>query len=253
MTSHVLDTVLADAGPSLITADRDGGASLKPTDLVAGHLFPVGVRAAVFDVVGTLVEPSPSVAEAYASAAARQGLVADVPVLAERFGNAWKRQEDLDAAAAVAFATSREREHERWRGIVQDVFGDLADPVTISRIFDDLWRHFADPAAWQATRFGPNLVQHALDAGLEVVLASNFDERLFDVAAGVEPLVKAARVFPSSEIGWRKPATEFFRAVEWRLGLGPSELVMVGDNPALDVAAARRAGWHAFLVPASDQ
>ena len=60
-----------------------------------------------------------------------------------------------------------------------------------------------------------------------------------------EPLTLAEHVFASSELGWRKPSAEFFRAVERRLGRKPHELLLVGDDPELDVAAARRAGWHA--------
>ena len=65
------------------------------------------------------------------------------------------------------------------------------------------------------------------------------------IAAVVEPLTLADHVFASSELGWRKPAAAFFRAVEQRLGLRPEELLLVGDDPELDVAAALRAGWQA--------
>jgi putative hydrolase of the HAD superfamily len=217
-----------------------------------GHSwFPPGVKGAVFDVVGTLVEPSPSVAAAYQQAARRQGLNISEAELSGRFASAWKRQEAIDAVAQPPYATSREREQQRWRGVVHDVFAGLADPSTADDIFDDLWRHFARPTAWQATELGLALVADAIDAGLEVALASNFDERLFEVAETVEPLVQAAHVFPSSELGWRKPSPAFFRAVEERLNLLPAELVMFGDNAELDVAAAQRAGWHAVLLPSS--
>lgn len=211
--------------------------------------FPEGVKAAVFDVVGTLVEPSPSVAAAYEQAARRQGVDVTEAELSPRFGAAWKRQESIDAVAHPPHATSREREEQRWREIVHDVFDGLATPAITEAIFRDLWRHFALPDAWQATELGSALVADAVDAGLEIALASNFDERLFDVAVAVEPLMHAAHVFPSSELGWRKPSPAFFRAVEARLGLQPSELVMFGDNAELDVAAAQRAGWHAVLLP----
>lgn len=211
-------------------------------------VFPRGVRAAVFDVVGTLVEPSPSVADAYAHAAARYGVAADPVELETLFSAAWKQQERIDAAVVPAYETSRRRERQRWQQIVLDVFADRCDTVTAERIFDDLWEHFGLPTAWTPTRQGPLMVQAALDAGLEVVLASNFDERLYDVASVLEPLSLASRVFPSSELGWRKPAVEFYRAVEMRLGLEPAALVMFGDNPVLDVAAARAAGWHAVLL-----
>ena len=209
------------------------------------------MKVVVFDVVGTLVEPWPRVSRAYAEAGRRQGVELVEDVIAKRFAAAWRRQEAIDAAVQPAHATSRQREHQRWQGIVRDVFAGLADADTSDAIFEDLWQHFALPSAWQATAHGPELVAAALDAGLQVALASNFDERLFEVAAAVEPLMQAAHVFPSSELGWRKPAAAFFRAVERRLGMKSNELVMFGDNPELDVAAARRAGWHAVLLPAN--
>ena len=52
---------------------------------------PAGVGVVVFDVVGTLVEPSPSVAVAYQHAAARHGLVVDAASI-----TSWRRQAFLN-------------------------------------------------------------------------------------------------------------------------------------------------------------
>jgi putative hydrolase of the HAD superfamily len=212
----------------------------------SGPVFPpAGVGVVVFDVVGTLVEPSPSVAVAYQQAAARHGLMVDAAVIQERFKAAWRRQEMVDAAAVPAFATSRGREAERWRAIVDEVFG--GSPVS-EAIFADLWEHFGRVEAWQPLVHGRDLVRQAIDAGVTVALASNFDERLLAIAERLEPLSWVPHVFASSEIGWRKPAPEFFRWVERRLGCGPDEVLLVGDDPELDVAAARRAGWRSLGV-----
>ncbi|MFM8414572.1 MAG: HAD-IA family hydrolase [Planctomycetota bacterium] len=207
--------------------------------------LPAGLRAVVFDVVHTLVEPWPSVAVAYHEAGARHGVELDPAVIQPRFRAAWRRQEELDAAQTPAFATSRAREADRWRQIVAEVF---ADTDATDRIFADLWAHFGRPDAWRPLPAGRDLVLAARGAGLPVVLASNFDERLLGLAAVVEPLTLADHVFASSELGWRKPAAEFFRAIERRLDLKPEQLLLVGDDPELDVAAARRAGWHARPV-----
>ena len=231
-------------------AARVGGVPADALAISDNVAFPEGVRAAVFDVVGTLIEPSPSVPDAYAVVAERHGLDVSADLLASRFADAWKRQELIDATSRPAHATSRVREWERWRGVVGDVFAGFADDATTEQMFEDLWQHFALPSAWKPTEFGPALVTAALDAGLQVALASNFDERLFEVAAVVEPLTHATHVFPSSELGWRKPAAAFFHVVEERLSMQPCELVMFGDHPELDVAAARRAGWHSVLLPA---
>jgi putative hydrolase of the HAD superfamily len=221
-----------------------GDTSLVETS--SGVVFPPeGVDVVVFDVVGTLVEPSPSVAVAYQQAALRHGLTVDASIIQQRFKAAWRRQEAIDAASVPAFATSRGREAERWRAIVDDVFEGAAPAAAI---FADLWEHFGRVEAWQPLAHGRDLVRLAIDAGVTVALASNFDERLLAIAERLEPLSWVPHVFASSEIGWRKPAPEFFRWVEQRLGCGPAEVLLVGDDPELDVAAARRAGWRSLGV-----
>ena len=222
------------------------------------------MKAFVFDVVGTLVEPWPRVSRAYAIAGHRHGIELAEDLIAKRFAIAWQRQESIDAAGTPAFATSRARELERWRGIVEDVFAHV--PAS-DAIFADLWEHFASPESWRplpegvrlmedakrsgAVVAGAALVRAAVDAGLVVALASNFDERLLAIAPVVAPLTLADHVFASSELGWRKPAPEFFREVERRLGRAAEELVLIGDDPALDIEAARRAGWQAVSIGAA--
>lgn len=191
------------------------------------------------------MEPWPPVGEAYAAAGSRHGIVLDAGVARLRFREAWRRQEMTDAAADPAFATSRERERARWRAIVGEVFGETA---ATAAIFSDLWEHFARPDAWRPLPGGADLVRAAADAGCVVALASNFDERLLAIAPHVDPLSRIDHVFASSELGWRKPAPEFFRRVEQLLGLGPDELLLVGDDPDLDVAAAQAAGWRSIRV-----
>jgi putative hydrolase of the HAD superfamily len=206
---------------------------------------PPGIDVVVFDVVGTLVEPSPPVALAYQRAAARHGVEGDVAEIQARFRAAWRRQEEIDAAAVPAFATSRAREADRWRRIVDDVF---AGQPASAAIFADLWDHFGRVDAWRPLERGRDLVQRAIDAGATVVLASNFDERLFRIAGRIEPLCWADEVFPSAEIGWRKPAPQFFRWIERRLDRPPERMLLVGDDPLLDIAAARRSGWRALAI-----
>jgi len=221
-----------------------GDTALAETS--SGVVFPPeGVDVVVFDVVGTLVEPSPSVAVAYQQAALRHGLTVDTSIIQQRFKAAWRRQEAIDAAAVPAFATSRGREAQRWQAIVDDVFEGAAPAAAI---FADLWEHFGRVEAWQPLAHGRDLVRLAIDAGVTVALASNFDERLLAIAERLEPLSWVPHVFASSEIGWRKPAPEFFRWIERRLGCGPAAVLLVGDDPELDVAAARRAGWRSLGV-----
>ena len=209
------------------------------------HELLVGVDTVVFDVVGTLLEPAPSVSEAYKESAEKFGCSLPVGEIAQRFSIAWERQESLDAQNKPAFTTNRRREYDRWRQIVFDVFED--SPVA-DKIFEDLWIHFGKPSSWQPVDQGCRLLETVREFGIEVAVASNFDERLLELAKHIEPLNGIEKIFASSELGWRKPAPQFFQAVESRLQKGPESLLLIGDDPRLDIAAAKVAGWKSMRI-----
>lgn len=62
---------------------------------------------------------------------------------------------------------------------------------------------------------------------------------------------RCLRVFASSTLGFAKPAAQAFWAACEGLGRSPSECVMVGDDYANDVQAARAAGLTAIHVTRS--
>ena len=51
------------------------------------------------------------------------------------------------------------------------------------------------------------------DRGFVTGIGSNYDHRLRKVLAGFPALAAAGHVVISAEIGWRKPAPEFFAAI----------------------------------------
>ena len=209
------------------------------------HELLIGVDTVVFDVVGTLLEPAPSVSEAYKNSAAKCGLSLSAREISRRFSVAWEKQEGLDAQNKPAFSTSRGREYERWQQIVCDVF---EDSPAAGKIFEDLWIHFGKPSSWQPVEQGCHLLETVRESGIDVAVASNFDERLLPLAKHIEPLISIEKIFASSELGWRKPAPQFFQAVESRLQKEPDQLLLVGDDPRLDIAAANAAGWKSMRI-----
>lgn len=54
------------------------------------------------------------------------------------------------------------------------------------------------------------------------------------------------RMVVSEETEWRKPQMEMFEYARNCVGAKPQECVMIGDNAATDVQAARSAGWLAL-------
>jgi putative hydrolase of the HAD superfamily len=199
----------------------------------------------LFDAVGTLIAPSPEVAAAYHAAGRRFGSQRTIEDIAARFGEAFARQEALDQQASCPHETSEEREQQRWRSIVAEVFTDVADSAGL---FGHLWDHFARPAHWRVFDDVADCFCRLRAAGYEVGIASNFDARLELLCAGLPELASCRWKFVSSKLGYKKPSPHFFRGVESALGLAPQQIMLVGDDLENDYLAAGRAGWPAVLL-----
>jgi putative hydrolase of the HAD superfamily len=205
-------------------------------------------RAILFDAVGTLMRPEPTVSGAYTSVARRHGVVVDQGEVERRFHRAFARQDAIDAKERDN-RTDQQREAERWRGIVLDVFGEL--PQT-DAIFADLWDHFADAQNWRLFDDVADVWRRLSETGVTLGVASNFDDRLAGVCRNLPPLDRDPHLFVSSQVGWRKPGRGFFAAIEKALSLEPAELLLVGDDVTNDFEAAQAAGWQAILLDRSD-
>jgi putative hydrolase of the HAD superfamily len=220
--------------------------AISPLETSAQPLEWSRVRGVVFDLVDTLMRPVPAAAEAYRLAGQQFGHNLSAEEAAVRFRKAFARQEKLDREQH-GLRTSPDRERARWAEIVAEVF-PAAEPS--EQLFESLWRHFALSEHWRAfSDVGPALA--ALGGlGLRLAIGSNFDERLHGVVRGCADLqvIGADAVFDSAALGWRKPARPFFEAIEARLGLPPTALLMVGDDAYNDLAGAQSAGWQAYLV-----
>jgi putative hydrolase of the HAD superfamily len=213
--------------------------------------MPSAIRAVFFDAVGTLIHPHPSPGEVYALVGRRWGSRLPLDAIVPRFRLAFAREDEIDREAG--WRTSEAREIERWRRIVGTVLDDVTDP---EGCFQELREHFARPEVWRCES-GVETVFAALAArGLVVGVASNFDGRLRRVLAGLPPLRSVWRLVISSEMGWRKPAPEFFSGLCRVTGLAGDEILMVGDDPVNDGAGAEAAGLRILLLdsrcPAGD-
>ncbi len=206
------------------------------------------LRAVIFDAVGTLIHPEPSVADVYSAIGKRYGSGLSREAVKARFGPAFCGEEAIDAQRQ--HRTSEAREIERWRRIVGHVLDDVENSEAA---FKDLFTHFAQPHAWRVDPAAEPLL-HALHArGIRTVLASNFDGRLAQVVAGLPQLGKLHPVVASSAIGWKKPAPEFFYYLLRELRLAANEILSVGDDFENDVKAAQAVGMHAVWLSTNSE
>jgi len=206
------------------------------------------VRAVLFDAVGTLIEPNPSVAALYQAAAERYAVTLQLDEIRGRFRRsvAQRFEEDLvDVATGLPtrHATSQAWEVERWRRIVADVLPEVADQEAL---FQNLWSQFAQPANWRLFDDVADCWNSLSKLGITIGVASNFDDRLHSVRAGFPVLRQCEHVFISSSLGYRKPSRHFYDAIAEQLNVEPDLLMMIGDDRQGDFTAARSAGWQAI-------
>jgi putative hydrolase of the HAD superfamily len=198
----------------------------------------------VFDAVGTLIDPSPPVAEVYAAAARRQGVELDHSLVRDRFHKHFRNDEVDEMRGPLA--TDEPTEFRRWRRIVTQVLPEVPYP---DRAFFELWDHFGSPGAWTCFADVAPALSALIARGIPVRIASNFDARLRGVVRGFAELSCCAEsLVVSSEVGFRKPHAAFYRAACASLGLPPGRVLCVGDDLENDVIGARRAGLLGLLL-----
>jgi len=201
-------------------------------------------RAVFFDAVGTLFFPDPPAPEIYSAVAAHHGLRVAPDAVRTRFLAAYRKEEEVDRAAG--WITSEARETMRWRRIVGESLDGVRSPEAC---FRELFQHFGQPSAWRMNPQAPKVMQDLHFRGFRLGIGSNYDARLFAVVAGFPELAPLRdRVVISARVGYRKPASEFFREMARAADFEPGEIVFVGDDVDIDYEGARRAGLRAILL-----
>jgi putative hydrolase of the HAD superfamily len=127
---------------------------------------------------------------------------------------------------------------------VAKVLDDVTDQEAC---FQRLFNHFGQPGAWRCEPDTDNILAHFAKQRLVLGMASNYDSRLRMVTAGKPELAAIEHLCISSEIGWRKPAPEFFATVCQSVGLPAKQILFVGDDPMNDIVGAQMAGMTAVL------
>jgi putative hydrolase of the HAD superfamily len=206
----------------------------------------VEVEWVVFDAVGTVIDPEPSVAQAYHLIGRQFGSERTLEDVRSRFKTAFADTENQDRSPGTAgMVTSAAVEEARWRHIVAAVFPEVEDA---EGCFQRLHEYFAEPTAWRA--FDDTLpTLHSLsERDIRLAIASNFDHRLHPICDGIAALGLFERRFISSELGFRKPSADFYREIVSGLNVASEQILMVGDGLKNDVEGALSVGMHAVLI-----
>jgi len=217
-----------------VIASADGLLNSTMSSSLKAH----AVKAVFFDAVGTLLIPHPPAAEVYADCGRQFGADLDISTVRQRFRQAMVKP--------WGPKTSEDLERQRWRDVVTNVYRELPDAG--GALFEALWEHFTEPQSWRLAEGVADLWIRLQQLGIQLGIASNFDDRLKHVCAGWPPLDHCSLIFCSAQLGYAKPHVTFFRTIQQQIGIPPHELLMVGDDWEKDYRGATQCGWQAVWV-----
>jgi putative hydrolase of the HAD superfamily len=200
------------------------------------------IRAIVFDAVGTLIHPRPTAPVVYARVARQFGSELETRVITNRFLSVWRQEDALDFR--LGLRTSEEHEVARWKRIVEQVLDDVSDPEAC---FRRLFSHFGRPSSWSCDAEAADTIAQLSALGLKLGLASNYDRRLHSVVAGLPALQPIQYLVISSEVGWRKPAPQFFACLSNTIDCPADTILYVGDDEINDYEGAAAVGLRSVL------
>ena len=208
----------------------------KPIDAHDKHP-PVGslIKVVAFDAVGTLIYAEPSVTATYCRVLNElSGSPVDESFVRKVLGIRL-----AERSSHENLRTNEDSERQYWYDLIAEL---VPDANRVDACFDSLYRHFGIASNWRCYHDVAGTLNALKSAGLQLVLASNFDERLNAVCTGLEELQGISSVIISSEVGWRKPAPTFFDIVCQQTNCRPEEILFVGDDLINDIHGAKQAG-----------
>jgi putative hydrolase of the HAD superfamily len=203
------------------------------------------VTAVVFDLYGTLAD----VVTDEASSIRWQSLAAELRqsgVVVDEAGiDLHKRYEDLCATAAAAGRSGRMLPWV-FRQILLEAGADGSQDQVTS--FARKFRH-ATTEKLALREYAPQLIAELKLCRIRIGLLSNteailtrFDLERLRLDGSFDAVVL------SSEVGTEKPGTDIYGAALDRLGTGPEESIMVGDNWSTDIEGALLIGMRALYL-----
>ncbi len=193
------------------------------------------IRAVLFDAVGTLFRTRGSVGEIYSEVAERHGCLTEAASLDDAF----MRDTQSDGIPI---------DKAGWKMLVRRVF-DGSEPIArFDEFFEDIYETFRTDAAWRLYPETITVLEALSRDQYRMGLVSNFDGRLPDVLGklGLDGFFDTIAI-PTS-CGYAKPDPRIFLEAARSMEADPSETLFVGDDPVLDVGAARKVEFSAILV-----
>lgn len=207
-----------------------------------------------FDAAGTLIELSEPVGATYARFAEGLGLRRSADEFGSAFAAAWGRMPLREPVAGPRPDDDLAWWREMVGRTVEALPGDGKGVLDEEQYFKLLFNFFGTAGAWRPYAEVPGVLDALRARGFRLGVLSNFDGRLEGILEGHGLAQRFEFAVISSRVGADKPHPEIFRHAVGRAGVAAERCLHVGDQEALDRAAAEAAGLRARRVdrPADD-
>jgi putative hydrolase of the HAD superfamily len=200
-------------------------------------------KGVLLDAFGTLVELEPPAPFLVEEISRRWGVTIAVAEAEAAFAAeiGFYKAHHLEGRDETSLSELRRRCAGVLHGALPAAARERVDPGQLvpAMLASIRFRAYPDVPAWLA-------VLRA--AGLKLAVVSNWDVSLGEVLqrAGIAELFDC--VVTSAAVGAAKPDPAVFERALECLGLGPEEVVHLGDSPDLDLPGAAAAGIEAILI-----
>lgn len=189
------------------------------------------LKAVFVDAAGTLLRPREPVGVTYARYARARGLDLDPAGVDLRFRQAMRSATGAQVGDGQAY----------WRPIVA-----AALEVDDAALFQEVYRHYADPRAWWIDVDALRVLAEAARSGLRLGIISNFDTRLRELYIRLALDRLFSVLVCSAEVEVEKPDPWIFHVACRVAGVAPEQALHVGDDLERDVEGATQAGLSAL-------
>jgi putative hydrolase of the HAD superfamily len=199
------------------------------------------IRAVLFDVDFTLIQPGPMFrAEGYQAFCTRYGIAVDPSMFEQAVVSAapiLDGPEDLPYDAKIFV--------DYTRHIIEQMGGK---GVALDACAREIYAEWASNHHFELYDDVPAALEGLAASGLRIGVISNSHRPLESFLAHFELRHVISATVSSAEHGLMKPHPSIFRAALALLNVSPPDAVMVGDHMRQDVEGALKMGMHAVLL-----
>lgn len=206
------------------------------------------IHGVFFDADDTLFTLRESIGQSYSRLLAHSGISVPADSINARLREVWNEFKDFYLNTENEYKTDPDIERAVWFEFGRRLLGDLVPADTFDIHFEPVYQYYGK-AESRTLRTGVSELLFALKQNnILTGVISNNDRRVVQVLSEMQLAAHFDHIFPSAEIGVKKPSPECFVRVQKYISLPAETLLYVGDNPELDYHAARAAGWQSILL-----